>query len=64
MNNHLRGPSSYAERFSDHGHFLANHQIVRFEQVSTRADESHRLEIDWETLDNLSLRATSVMGRE
>jgi hypothetical protein len=42
--------SSHASRFSDYGHFLAHRRVVEYEKVSTQADESHRVELDWEEL--------------
>jgi hypothetical protein len=42
--------SSHAGRFSDYDHFLAHRRVVEYEKVSTQADESHRVELDWDEL--------------
>jgi hypothetical protein len=39
--------SAHAGLFSDYGHFLAHRRVVEYEKVSTQADESHRVDLDW-----------------
>ncbi len=42
--------SSHVGRFSEYGHFLAHRRIVEYGKVSAEADESHRVDLDWEGL--------------